>query len=158
MEPKRFFCVNHDYLSPGMYISRIAGTVTTFDLRFRKPNSGQYLDNMTIHSIEHMFDTYIRNDEAVGDCVLHFGPMGCQTGFHLLLDKSDAQAAYDAVIRTLNKIIEHTGSVFGATRQECGNYYNLSLSAAKQECTRYLRVLAAQEDRTLSYSEEARAL
>ena len=155
MERIQSFNVNHDYIQPGMYISRQDGNVTTFDLRFRKPNGGHYLDNMTMHSIEHMFATYIRNDAQVGKNVLYFGPMGCQTGFYLLLDSVKPEAAYHAVVRTINNILEHQGPMFGATRQECGNFTCLSTTMAKVECKRYFRFLQEQTDMTLSYSKEA---
>ena len=155
MQRIQSFNVHHDYINPGMYISRTDGTITTYDLRFRKPNGGHYLDNMTMHSIEHMFATYIRNDEEVANHVIYFGPMGCQTGFYLLLDNVLPEHAYKAVVRTLEKIIDHTGAMFGATRAECGNFVNLSVSIAKQECRRYLKALSEQTDMTLSYSKEA---
>lgn len=155
MERIQSFNVNHDYIVPGMYISRTDGTITTYDLRFRKPNGGHYLDNITMHSIEHMFATYIRNDEEVGSSVIYFGPMGCQTGFYLLMNNVAPEVAYHAVLRTLDKIIEHTGPMFGATRAECGNFINLSVSIGKQECRRYFKALSEQTDMTLSYSKEA---
>ena len=74
------FTVDHDKLEPGLYISRVDGTVTTYDLRTRKPNAGDYMDNLTMHSVEHLFATYIRSS-SIGSKVLYFGPMGCQTGF-----------------------------------------------------------------------------
>ena len=77
------FTVDHDKLGPGIYVSRRDGDVTTYDLRTRKPNAGEYMDNRTMHSVEHMFATFIRNSE-IADSVIYFGPMGCQTGFYLL--------------------------------------------------------------------------
>lgn len=74
------FTINHNLLMPGFYISREDGDVITYDLRTRKPNAGDYMDNATMHSLEHMFATYIRNSE-MGNEVVYFGPMGCQTGF-----------------------------------------------------------------------------
>ena len=78
------FSVNHDFIEPGIYISRTDGDVTTFDMRTRKPNAGDYMDNITMHTVEHMFATYVRNSE-IGSDVVYFGPMGCRTGFYLLL-------------------------------------------------------------------------
>ena len=69
------FEVNHDLLEPGIYISRVDGDITTFDMRTRKPNAGDYMDNLTMHSLEHMFATYVRSSELGGD-VIYFGPMG----------------------------------------------------------------------------------
>ena len=70
------FTVNHDKIVEGMYISRIDGDITTYDMRMRKPNMGDYIDNITLHSLEHMFATYVRNSE-IGENVIYFGPMGC---------------------------------------------------------------------------------
>ena len=72
------FSVDHDYIVPGIYVSRIDGDITTFDLRTRKPNEGDYMDNLTMHSVEHMFATYVRNSD-VAQSVVYFGPRGCQT-------------------------------------------------------------------------------
>ena len=134
------FSVNHDLIDEGIYISRIDGDITTYDMRTRVPNSDCYMDNITMHSTEHMFATYIRNSE-IGNKVLYFGPMGCQTGFYLLVRDADNETVLTAVLNTLRKIIAHTGEMFGAAREECGNYKNLSLESAKAECERYLKIL-----------------
>jgi S-ribosylhomocysteine lyase len=134
------FEVNHDLLEPGIYISRVDGDVTTFDMRTRKPNSGDYMDNLTMHSLEHRFATYVRSSELGGD-VIYFGPMGCQTGFYLLVRNADAQRVLNVVRDVLEKIVNHAGDMFGATRIECGNYRNLSLDAAKAEAQLYLDIL-----------------
>ena len=78
------FSINHDVLLPGLYVSRVDGDVTTYDMRTRRPNTGDLMDNSTMHSLEHMFATYIRNGD-LKDSVVYFGPMGCQTGFYLLV-------------------------------------------------------------------------
>ena len=78
--PIASFTVNHEILDPGFYISRIDGNIITYDLRTRKPNCGEYMDHSTMHSVEHMFATLVRNSEINND-VVYFGPMGCQTGF-----------------------------------------------------------------------------
>ena len=82
------FSVNHDLLDEGIYVSRIDGDVTTYDMRTRKPNMGDYMDNITMHSLEHMFATYVRNSD-IGADVIYFGPMGCRTGFYLLVRNAD---------------------------------------------------------------------
>lgn len=138
------FSVNHDYIKEGIYISRIDGDITTYDMRTRVPNMGDYMDNITMHSVEHMFATYIRSSE-ISDSVIYFGPMGCQTGFYLLVRGADNARVLTAVIDTLKKIISHEGEMFGATRVECGNYKNLSLEMAKLECQRYLDTLLSSD-------------
>ena len=140
------FSVNHDYIVPGIYVSRIDGDVTTYDLRTRTPNAGSYMDNITMHSVEHMFATYVRSS-SIGKRVVYFGPMGCQTGFYLLVRDADNEEVLAVVTDTLEKIISHSGQMFGNTREECGNYKNLDLDAAKAECTRYLKVLRENQVR-----------
>lgn len=134
------FTVDHDLLTEGIYISRVDGDVTTYDLRTRVPNGGDYMDNLTMHSVEHMFATYVRSSK-IGDRVIYFGPMGCQTGFYLLVRSVPECEVLSVVKEVLLQIVSHEGEMFGAVRRECGNYKNLSLSAAKAECKRYLDVL-----------------
>jgi S-ribosylhomocysteine lyase len=138
------FTVNHDYITPGLYISRVDGDITTFDLRTRKPNDGDYMDNLTMHSVEHMLATFLRNS-AVADSIIYFGPMGCQTGFYLLTRDLPTEKVLAVLKQCLADILTYNGPMFGSTRQECGNYQNLSLDAAKAECARYLAVLNERE-------------
>lgn len=134
------FEVDHTVLRPGFYISRKDGTVTTYDLRTRKPNAGDYMDNVTMHTVEHMFATFIRNSQ-ISDNVIYFGPMGCQTGFYLLTDSIADDTVFDTTVEILKKIIDYSGPVFGASEIECGNYKTLDLYKAKEECQKYLGVL-----------------
>ncbi len=145
------FSVNHDKISEGIYISRIDGDITTYDMRMRKPNMGDYIDNLTIHSLEHMFATYVRNSE-IGGNVIYFGPMGCQTGFYLLTRDVDNDTVLACVKDVLSRIINHEGEMFGNTREECGNYRNLNLDAARLESQRYLDILNGKEV-TFKYEE-----
>ena len=141
------FSVNHDYITEGIYISRIDGDVTTYDMRTRVPNNpeGDYMSNLTMHSFEHLFATYIRNSE-IGNRVIYFGPMGCQTGFYLLVRNAQNAETLDAVITVLKKIIAHDTEMPGAKREECGNYKNLDLDSARVEARRYLDVLNGKEN------------
>lgn len=139
------FTVDHDLLTEGIYVSRIDGDITTYDLRTRVPNAGDYMDNLTMHSVEHMFATYVRAS-SIGDKVIYFGPMGCQTGFYLLTRGLDNATVLSAVIDVLTKIVNHDGEMFGAVRRECGNYKNLDLVCAKVECKRYLDILTSKEN------------
>ena len=145
------FSINHDKLLPGLYVSRVDGDITTYDMRCRRPNTGDLLDNSTLHSLEHMFATYIRNGELRSQ-IVYFGPMGCQTGFYLLVRNADNATVLAEVKRTCERILAHEGPVFGAARKECGNYKNLSLAAAKKEAARYLAELDAREQ-TFIYEE-----
>lgn len=146
------FSVNHDFIDEGIYISRIDGDITTYDMRTRRPNMGDYMDNLTMHSFEHLFATYIRNSE-IGSRVIYFGPMGCQTGFYLLVRNSENDETLGAVISVLEKIIAHDGEMPGAKREECGNYQNLDTGAAKRECKRYLAILKSRKN-DFKYKEE----
>ena len=141
--PRRIasFSVNHDFIDEGIYVSRIDGDIVTYDLRTRKPNSGDYMDNLTMHSVEHMIATYIRNG-SIGEDVIYFGPMGCQTGFYLLVRGRENSQVLDALKASLRATLENTEGMFGAAREECGNYKNLDIDAAKRECARYLEVLS----------------
>ena len=138
------FTIDHDLLTEGIYTSRIDGDVTTYDLRTRVPNAGDYMDNLTMHSLEHMFATFVRSG-SIGDRVIYFGPMGCQTGFYLLVRDADNAEVLAEVKDVLSKIIRHDGEMFGAIRRECGNYKNLDLGAAKREAERYLAILESGE-------------
>ena len=143
------FTVDHRYIVPGIYISRIDGNVTTFDLRTRRPNSGDLMSNSAMHSLEHMFATYVRNS-AIGSRVVYFGPMGCQTGFYLLVrgvdgEPPEPEEVLSVTKATLKKIIDHRGDVFGKSEIECGNYRNLNIDEARAEAQRFLGVLEGAE-------------
>lgn len=143
------FSVDHDFIEPGIYVSRIDGDVTTYDMRTRKPNSDDFMDNITMHSVEHMFATLVRNGDMGGD-VVYFGPMGCRTGFYLLVRNADNARVLDEVKRVLFEIAERAERMYGDTRKECGNYKELSLESAKIEARRYLEALESREQ-TFSY-------
>ena len=147
------FTVDHDLLTEGIYVSRIDGDITTYDLRTRVPNAGDYMDNLTMHSVEHMFATFVRASK-IADRVIYFGPMGCQTGFYLLVRNADNGETLATVNDVLAKIINHDGEMFGAVKKECGNYLNLDLSVAKAECERYLNVLNSKENDFLYKGEK----
>lgn len=147
------FTVNHNVLKPGFYISRIDGDITTYDLRTRIPNAGDYMDNTTMHSVEHMIATYIRNSD-ISDDVIYFGPMGCQTGFYLVVRNQKPTVVLEYLKDVIKKTLDHEGEVFGASAKECGNYRNLSLDAAKKELTVYLEVIKDLEEKDFVYKEQ----
>ena len=151
MEKIASFTVDHNVLVPGLYLSRRDGNVTTFDLRFKKPNTGDLLTNAELHSVEHIIATLLRNAPEK-DAVIYFGPMGCQTGFYLLVRNADNAEVLRQVRLTLMKILAHEGPVFGASSRECGNYRSLSLASAKTEAQRYLSELDARPV-TFKYEE-----
>ena len=154
MERIKSFEINHNVLTPGFYISREDGDVITYDLRTRKPNAGDYMTNAAMHSLEHMFATMVRNSR-ITDEVVYIGPMGCQTGFYLLVRKSITPAeVFEITKEILAQIIEYEGPVFGASAIECGHYENLSLADAKAECEKYLEVLKNQTNMEFTYPKE----
>ena len=139
------FTVDHTKITPGIYTSRIDGDIATYDLRTRRPNAGDYMNDVTMHSVEHMFATYVRNSE-IADKVIYFGPMGCQTGFYLLVRDTAKETVLEVTKSVLAKIVSHDGPMFGESEIECGNYRSLSVEAAKKEAAAYLAVLESKEN------------
>lgn len=125
------FTVNHDVLTKGMYVSRIDGDVVTYDVRMKIPNSGDYFDMASAHTMEHLFATFARNS-AYADDVLYVGPMGCRTGFYLLLRDRVAYADAIALVRdSMAYVRDFQGEIPGVSRMECGNYLDHDLDGAK---------------------------
>ena len=108
------------------------------------------MSDATMHSVEHMFATYVRNSE-ISDDVIYFGPMGCQTGFYLLVRNQAPRKVFDITKDVLKKIVDHDGEVFGKSAIECGHYENLSLEAARMEAKLYLEVLETQTNLEFTY-------
>lgn len=150
MERIASFEVDHRFITPGIYISRIDGDITTYDLRTRKPNCGDFMTDSIMHTFEHLFATYVRNSN-IGSRVIYFGPMGCATGFYLLIRNSDHKETLNAVIEVLEQIINHKGEVFGNSEIECGNYKSLNLESAAGEAKRYLDVLKSNINTNFEY-------
>lgn len=153
MERIKSFTINHNVLTPGFYISRVDDAdIITYDLRTRKPNAGDYMDNATMHSVEHMIATYIRNSE-IADHVIYFGPMGCQTGFYLVVKGVDSKKTFEVVKKVFEQTVNHEGDVFGKSAIECGHYENLDINLAKTECKKYLDVLNSWTNMEFTYPE-----
>ena len=152
MERIASFQVDHNKLVPGMYLSRRDGDVATLDLRFKKPNTGDLLSNAELHSVEHIIATLLRNGRAK-DAVIYFGPMGCQTGFYLLLDSrqvSDAQAV-ELVKEVFAAGAAYDGEMPGKSPVECGNYINLDVALAKAQCAAYSGIIQEWTAEKLAY-------
>lgn len=146
MNTIKSFLVDHTKLKEGIYISRIDGDCVTYDLRFCRPNSGILLNNPALHTTEHMLATFFRNSE-IADSVVYFGPMGCQTGFYLIVrDCVSSEKTLEVLKDCLAKVMDHQGAVFGASPEECGNYRNLDLNLAKKACGAYLSVIEDLDD------------
>lgn len=136
------FTVNHLTLIPGLYVSRIDKVddsfVTTFDIRITRPNMEPVMDNPGIHAIEHLGATFLRNHNIWKNKVIYFGPMGCRTGFYMILSGNYASLeVYDLVKEMFNFIINYEGEIPGASLIECGNYLDLNLSMAKFYAKKY---------------------
>ena len=135
MEKITSFTIDHIKLQPGLYVSRKdrvgVETVTTFDLRLTKPNDEPVMNTAEVHTIEHLAATYLRNDPAWKDRVLYFGPMGCRTGFYLLLAGDYASAdVVRLVLDCFRFIRDYRGEVPGAAPKDCGNYLDMNLNMA----------------------------
>ena len=142
MEKIASFTVNHDRLEKGMYVSRKDGDVITYDIRMKKPNGGDYLGNGELHTFEHLFATYARNSEYGGQ-VIYVGPMGCRTGFYLLLrDAVSGPEAIRLVQEAFGFIRDFEGEIPGSRREECGNYREHDLVGARRTAEDMLKVLA----------------
>ena len=125
------FTINHDTLEKGMYISRIDGDVVTYDIRMKKPNGGDYFQMAAAHTVEHLFATYARNSEY-GDKIVYVGPMGCRTGFYLLVrDSLSHENAIKLVQESMAFVRDFTGEIPGTKKEECGNYLDHDLAGAK---------------------------
>ncbi len=146
------FQVDHTKLLPGMYLSRRDGEITTFDLRFKKPNTGDLLTNAEMHSVEHIIATLLRNSRAK-DAVIYFGPMGCQTGFYFLFDSR--QLTDDEAVALVKEVFAAgaawEGPMPGKSAAECGNYINLDTALARTQCAYYCDVIRDWTADKLSY-------
>ena len=154
MERIASFTVDHNVLVPGLYFSRRDGSVVTFDLRFKKPNTGDLLTNAEMHSIEHIIATLLRNSPA-RDAVVYFGPMGCQTGFYFLFDNDlvTVEDAVDLIKTVFADAAVYDGEMPGKSPVECGNYINLDVSLARHQCKFYAGIIADWNVEKLAYPE-----
>lgn len=144
------FEVDHTKLQRGMYISRIDGDVVTYDIRTRRPNAEEVMDNSSIHTIEHLFATFVRNSEFA-DKIIYFGPMGCRTGFYFLVRNMNHEDAVRLTQRAFEFIRDFQGEVPGVSAAECGNYREHSLEGAKKEAQRFLPVIEEWTAQKLNY-------
>lgn len=158
MEKITSFTIDHLKLQPGLYVSRKdkigKETVTTFDLRLTKPNGEPVMNTAEIHTIEHLAATFLRNQPDWKDRVLYFGPMGCRTGFYLLLAGDlTSEAVLDLVLDCFRFIRDYRGEVPGATAKDCGNYLDMNLPMANYWAQRYVRLLETIDSTRLVYPE-----
>lgn len=159
MEKITSFTIDHIRLQPGLYVSRkdrVGGeTVTTFDLRITSPNDEPVMNTAEVHAMEHLGATYLRNDPAWKDRVLYFGPMGCRTGFYLLLTGDHTpEQALPLVTDCFRFIRDYEGEIPGASARDCGNYLDMNLSMARYWAKRYVNLLEHIDQTRLRYPEE----
>ena len=146
------FTVNHDKLLPGLYVSRIDGDVVTYDIRMKKPNGGDYLPTPAAHTIEHLFATYARNS-GCADRVVYVGPMGCRTGFYLLLRDTVSRPEVIRLVQdSFAFIAAYEGEIPGATRIQCGNYLEHDLPGAKSAAADLCAVLRGWTPEKMDYT------
>ncbi len=152
------FTIDHIRLQPGLYVSRKdpvgTETVTTFDLRLTSPNEEPVMNTAEMHTIEHLAATFLRNEPRWKDKVLYFGPMGCRTGFYLLLTGNYLSEDVVPLVRDCFRFIgEFTGEVPGASARDCGNYLDMNLPMANYWGRRYADLLENIGPERLNYPE-----
>ena len=134
------FQIDHEILKRGIYISRIDDDITTYDIRMKEPNREPVLTNSALHTIEHLFATYVRNTEF-GDNIIYFGPMGCRTGFYFLTRILSDNYSIQLIKDAFQYIADFWGTIPGAAPKECGNYKEHNLLQAKEEAKQFLEVI-----------------
>ena len=152
------FTIDHIKLQPGLYVSRKdkvgAETVTTFDLRLTSPNEEPVMNTAEVHTIEHLGATYLRNEPTWKDKVLYFGPMGCRTGFYLLLaGDCSSREVLPLVTECFRFIRDYRDAVPGASPKDCGNYLDMNLPMANYWGAKYVGVLENADETRLNYPE-----
>ena len=159
MEKITSFTIDHLRLVPGLYVSRIdqveGHPITTFDIRMTSPNDEPVMNTAEMHTIEHLAATFLRNHATYADKTLYFGPMGCRTGFYLLLAGEYASRDIVPLMKEMFTFIaEFKGDVPGASAKDCGNYLDMNLPMARYLARKYLRdVLTDITDQQLLYPE-----
>lgn len=158
MEKIASFTIDHIRLEPGVYVSRKdrvgEGVVTTFDLRMTSPNDEPVMNTAEVHTIEHLGATFLRNHPGWKDRTVYFGPMGCRTGFYMLLaGELDSREVLPLVTEMFRFIRDFRGEVPGAAPKDCGNYLDMNLGMANYLARRYLEVLEHITPERLTYPD-----
>jgi len=163
MEKIASFQINHLRLKPGVYVSRKdhfgenqaeGVTITTFDLRFKEPNREPVMDIPAMHTIEHLAATFLRSHGEWGSRIVYFGPMGCRTGFYLIVEGDHVSAdVLPLLCEMLDWAEQFDGPIPGASAEECGNWREQNIEMAKWECRRYADLLKNPSPENLKYPE-----
>ncbi len=150
MELIQSFSVDHTLIVPGIFISRVdkvgGGTVTTYDIRLKRPNIEPVIDTAAMHSLEHIIATFLRNDSEWKDEVIYWGPMGCLTGFYLILKGSRSPRDIYELILSAFRSVENAEIVPGAAPVNCGNYLMHNLGMAKWYAAEFADYLETNRD------------
>lgn len=152
------FTIDHLKLQPGLYVSRKdavgSEVITTFDLRITKPNDEPVMNTADVHAVEHLGATFLRSEPNWKDKVIYFGPMGCRTGFYLVMAGDlTSRDVLSLVLDCFRFIRDFEGAVPGAAPKDCGNYLDISLPMAKYWGKRYAALLESIDDSRLVYPE-----
>lgn len=154
------FTINHLKLYPGIYVSRKdkigENTIITFDIRMTRPNFEPVMNNAEIHAIEHLAATFLRNHNKFSSKTIYFGPMGCRTGFYLLLNGDYiSENIVELLIEMFEFIANYEGDIPGASAKDCGNYLDMNLNMAKYLAQEYLNEVLTKIDKSrLNYPED----
>jgi S-ribosylhomocysteine lyase len=156
MEKIASFTIDHIRLKPGLYVSRLdkfgSTMLTTFDMRFKEPNKEPVIDMPALHTIEHLGATFLRSHPKWAEKIVYFGPMGCRTGFYVILEgKYDSKTVLPLIIELMDWISVFEGDIPGAKPEECGNYTEQNLNMARWEAARYGKLLKNAKDENLNY-------
>ena len=144
------FDIDYDILKKGIYISRIDDDITTYDIRMKEPNRGDYLTNSALHTIEHIFTDYVRNTEF-GDNIIYFGPMGSRTGFYLITRNLSDKYTIELIKEAFTHVSDFWGRIPRAGHKECGNCLEHNLPQAKEEAKEFLEVIKDWTKEDLEY-------
>ena len=158
MEKITSFTIDHLKLLPGVYVSRKdqvgEHTLTTFDLRITRPNYEPVINTAELHAIEHLGATFLRNHPTWGDKIIYFGPMGCRTGFYLIVAGDVASSDILHLVKeTFLFIKDYNGEIPGASAKDCGNYLDLNLPMANYVAKKYVDTLEHITKEQLVYPE-----
>ncbi len=145
------FTINHDTLEKGVYISRIDGDAITYDIRMKKPNNGSFITPKSLHTIEHLLATYVRNSEF-SESIIYAGPMGCRSGFYLIVRDNVSKAdVLELIKKAFLFIADFSGEIPGSSKAECGNYLEHDLAAAKTDAEEYCKSLVNVTENDMNY-------
>lgn len=155
MERIKSFSIDHTKLQKGLYVSRVDGDAVTYDLRMCTPNAGVYLENGALHTLEHLFATYVRVvDKTYSDQIIYVGPMGCRTGFYFITrDSMTKEQVVTLLQAAFAYAAAYEGEIPGSTEPECGNYREHDLPGAKRIAGDYAAVIAGWTPEKMAYAK-----